>query len=413
LNVMPRIKLTKTNVSAIEHPEAGQVLMFDTTLSGFGLRVGRKTKTYFAEKRVAGRTTRVTIGQHGNLTCEQARRDAQRQLGAMAGGKNPNREKRLARASGVTVKEAIATYHQLRKLRPHTAYDYKRLAAVAFPDWLELPLRSISKDRVLERHTHLAKDHGPAYANQAMRLLRAVYNLQVARDDGRDGQTALPPNPVMVLSKARAWFKIQRRQTLIKPADLGAWLAAVSRLCPENAPGIDSTVRDYLRLLVLTGLRRTEGAALRWSDIDWKSRTLTITKTKNGDPHTLPLPNYLFGLLQKRRLATSGKYVFPGNGRTGHLVEPRSQMTSVSASCGVNFCLHDLRRTFISVADSLDISRFAIQRLLNHRAANDVTAGYIVPDVERLRKAMQQIEDACLAKLSDHERQTRDKAANA
>ena len=58
---------------------------------------------------------------------------------------------------------------------------------------------------------------------------------------------------------------------------------------------------------------------------------------------------------------------------------------------GVPFTLHDLRRTFATVADSLDLPAYALKRLLNHKMNNDVTAGYIMKDVERLRKPMQQV----------------------
>ncbi len=55
--------------------------------------------------------------------------------------------------------------------------------------------------------------------------------------------------------------------------------------------------------------------------------------------------------------------------------------------------MHDLRRTFITIAESLDIPAYALKKLLNHKMTNDVTAGYIVADVERLRIPMQKITD--------------------
>ena len=60
---------------------------------------------------------------------------------------------------------------------------------------------------------------------------------------------------------------------------------------------------------------------------------------------------------------------------------------------GVPFMLHDLRRSFITVAESLDLSHYAIKRLVNHKISGDVTAGYVVPDVNRLREPMQRITD--------------------
>lgn len=64
---------------------------------------------------------------------------------------------------------------------------------------------------------------------------------------------------------------------------------------------------------------------------------------------------------------------------------------SVVELSGVPFTLHDLRRTFATIAEGLDLSAYALKRLLNHKMNNDVTAGYIMRDVDRLRKPMQQI----------------------
>ena len=75
-----------------------------------------------------------------------------------------------------------------------------------------------------------------------------------------------------------------------------------------------------------------------------------------------------------------------------HAVTPAGAVTET----GITFTLHDLRRTFITVAESLDIPAYALKRLLNHKMSNDVTAGYIITDVERLRIPMQRITDYML-----------------
>ena len=79
------------------------------------------------------------------------------------------------------------------------------------------------------------------------------------------------------------------------------------------------------------------------------------------------------------------------------MVEPKQQIKNIIKKSGVTFTLHDLRRHFITVADSLDLSVFAIKRLVNHSIGGDVTSGYVVTDVERLRGPMQKIEDKILA----------------
>jgi hypothetical protein len=63
---------------------------------------------------------------------------------------------------------------------------------------------------------------------------------------------------------------------------------------------------------------------------------------------------------------------------------------------GITFIPHDLRRTFATVAESLDLSWKTVKALLNHRMEDDVTAGYVISEAERLRSAMQRITDTLL-----------------
>ena len=84
------------------------------------------------------------------------------------------------------------------------------------------------------------------------------------------------------------------------------------------------------------------------------------------------------------------------SGSAGYIIEPRKQMANVTKASGIHFTVHDLRRSFITIAEGLDISTYALKRLMNHKMSNDITAGYIVADVERLRKPMQQINNYLL-----------------
>lgn len=83
--------------------------------------------------------------------------------------------------------------------------------------------------------------------------------------------------------------------------------------------------------------------------------------------------------------------MFPGRGRSGHITETKTFTRRVGARSGVAFTLHDLRRTFITIAESLDIPHYALKRLLNHRVGGDVTGGYIVMNAERLREPVDEV----------------------
>jgi len=106
----------------------------------------------------------------------------------------------------------------------------------------------------------------------------------------------------------------------------------------------------------------------------------------------LPLSDFLTGVLEQRRARCTGSpWVFPGPGKTGHMIETKKFLLRVSAGSGVKFTLHDLRRTFITIAESLDVPYYALKRLLNHRTNGDVTGGYIVVNAERLRDPVGQV----------------------
>ena len=102
-------------------------------------------------------------------------------------------------------------------------------------------------------------------------------------------------------------------------------------------------------------------------------------------------------LLQKRHQTIgSGKWVFPGNGKNGHITDAKSSIKHIKAMTGINFMLHDLRRTYATKARKLSIPSETIKRLLNHAKSNDVTEGYIITDVDDLRQPCQLISNAFL-----------------
>ena len=388
---MPKAKITKTFVDQVPCPKKGQVAYCDTDLRGFYLIVGTQAKTYTAQKDIQGRTVRYTIGRHGHFTPEQARKIARDKLNLMAQGIDPNAQEKEQNAQRITLNHALKTYLATRRnLKERTKTDYRYITDRYLKDWKEKLLTDITKDMVGAKHAKIAEEFGAYTANKAMRLLRAIFNFAQATYD------ICPVNPVVYLTRVKAWYKEERKRTYIKPHELKSWWAAVQAL--EN-----DTYRDFLLFLMFTGLRRSEAQSLRWADIDFKDRTFTIKNKKNGDPLTLPMGGFLYGMFQTRQKRYGNyEFVFPGPGEYGHLVEPKKGIAKVVKQSGISFTCHDLRRTFITIAESLEISAYALKRLINHRVT-DVTGGYIIVDVERLRNPVQKIEAFILEKVNGNQ----------
>src|SRR5258706_16472426 len=99
---MAKQKITKHSVENALNPTMGQVLIWDTDLPGFGIRVGAKTKAFIAEAKVNHATRRVTIGTYPRMTPAVAREVAQKVLQNMERGIDP----RIAAGSSATLSDA-------------------------------------------------------------------------------------------------------------------------------------------------------------------------------------------------------------------------------------------------------------------------------------------------------------------
>jgi len=231
-----------------------------------------------------------------------------------------------------------------------------------------------------------------------MRFLRSVFNFAIAQYEDGFGKPLLTENPLQRLTQTRAWYRAERRQTVIKVHQLGAWYRAVEGL-RRNVVPFGQVVADYLLVLLFRGLRRQEAAQLTWDRVDLKDRTLVIPDPKNREPFLLPFSEFVAELFERRREVVESAYAFRGAGRQGYLIEPRNPIAAVIEASRVAFTIHDLRRTCITIAESIDIQPYAIKRLVNHKMRDDATAGYIVADVERLHEPVRRVSDFLLKAL--------------
>lgn len=422
--IQTRVKFTKAFLDSVPFESSGQRLYRDTELKYFGLCVGKTTKTFFVEATVSGKnqTPRMKIGRYGDgqWTLEEARREAMALLSKTSHGINPLEERQKLQAEQeerkareITLSQLWDIFRQNKRLKAGTLDEYKKYLQMVFfgerneknnfsyPNWSDRPITGITRDEVRTLHRQIGIDRGkPAYANGAFRTLSSVLELARAR-------RMIAENPVSVLRDEKLWFPDTRRQSVIRPHQLSAWFRGINEVRSRSNPPSAAVGCDYLEFVLFTGLRREEAATLQWADVDFEDRIVTIpgSRTKNSKTHILPLTDHILEILKRRQKATpESLWVFASTSRIikgkGNLAEPRFIADLVAEVSGVKFTIHDLRRTFLTTADSLDFSHYAMKRLVNHSANGDVTAGYIISDVERLREPMQKITNFFVSKMN-------------
>lgn len=395
-------KLTKHFIETeIVAPTTGQRFYRDEDVPGLALRVTPKSMSYIFEKRVNGVNKRITIGKYAELTLDAAKNQARIMLGQIAQGIDPTTGKRINTLQDTTLREVLQKFLEIKPIRPETKKNYHYAINKHLEDWLDIPITSITKDMVEQRHHDLTVSPnrlgtpGHGRANGAMKKLSALINFAADRY-GTDDEPLIKHNPVSRLSLNRSWHKINPRRRIIASHKLKDWYQAVGTLQNEVA-------RDFMIFLLLTGMRFGESRKLEWTHVDFQEKILNVPReiTKSDREHRLPLSEFLVDLLKKRFVyRKNSQWVFPSIRLRGKPISQGSGMVhKVRAKSGIFFTLHDLRRSFLTMGERLDVPPYALKQLVNHSVSNDMTGRYLVLDIERLRSHMSRITNEFLELL--------------
>lgn len=377
---MPKQNLTEKSIGRIKAPDPSgrQIIHWDITLRGFGILVSGTTnaRSYVVQRDLPnGKTKRVTLAAVAELPLTEARKKAGEMLFDLRRGVDP-----ALKTKKMTLQSCLDQYLAARKdLRPASIRVYRQIEKYLKP-WMDELLTEIDSDMVEDRHRSLAEEVGESTANGVMRTLRVLWNFAADRDPD------LPRNPIVRLK--RQWFREVRRERMVRSDELPKFYQAVRDLANPIA-------RDYLTLMLFTGLRRTEAATLRWDDIDLIQSTIRVRSetTKSGRRLDMPIGDFVNDmLLARRKKFGKGKFVFEGPGIGGHISNTEHPLRLVAKASGVTVSAHDLRRTFLTVAESIDVGLLVMKALANHSLGNDVTSGYVQMTVERLREPVRKIE---------------------
>ena len=365
------VKLTKSIVESIPLPEKGQSFLWDIEIKGFGVRLTPTARSYIVQGRVRGRDRRVTLGKHGVLTVQQARKRAQRELSKMSEGIDPSKEKKRREAQGVTLGQVVQAYLKDRRtLKESSRADILKHLEGSFSDWKDKPIVSITREKVLTRFRELS-NRSHAQANQAFRNLRAFINYAMGAYQS-EGVSIISENPVKAISDLKIWNHVEPRSGRIPTEKIGAAWNALQELrtAPEQTP-ISRTMADAVTFLFLTGARWSEMASLTLDRVNLEEASWHIPDPKNRKPVTFPLSDAAVDILKDR--PQKGEYVSPARTATGHIVEARTVLKKVSEAAGVHVTAHDLRRTFRAITGECGIDFWKTKLLMGHKISGDVT----------------------------------------
>jgi integrase len=394
---MPQIRFTEKSIEKLKAPDPSgrQTLHWDSDLKGFAVLCSgiSNTRTYVVQRDLpSGKTRRVTVGAVNEISLDVARVRAADMLDDLRRGIDPKEKKEVE----ATLRKALNDYLAAgTKLRPASVKAYRTGIESYLAAWLDTPLREITSEMVATRHLAIADEiskkgeryKGTTTANCAMRALRVVYNFEADRIAAKPGTLPLPPWPVRRLKTQ--WYEEPPRERIVKDEELPAFYAAVCAL--PNA-----VARDHILLMLFTGLRLTESASLRWDagmvDLNQRVIRLPASSTKAKRKLDLPMSDFVRDLLVTRRAIGNATFVFPG--RPGHHITDASHpLNEVAEATGIKVSAHDLRRTFITVAESADISPLALKALVNHSLGGGITERYVQIKTERLREPVQKVCD--------------------
>lgn len=355
-------KLTKRTVDTTKPVASGDVVIWDTEMPGFGLRVkpsGRKSYIVQFRNR-QGRSRRLTLGAHGVLTPDDARREAKQLLAEVDRGTDPVTERERERRAA-SVAELAALY-----LDHHLIPKGKPSSVVAFRGLLDRHvLPALGRFKVAEvtradvEALHRAMKAKPVTANRALAAVSAIMVFAERCEIRSPGS-----NPARYVQK----YREQRRERFLSPEEMGRLgdaLAEAER-AGTQLPGTILAVR----LLALSGMRRSEVLTLKWDYLDLERACIRLPDSKTGRK-TVPLGAAALDLLAAVPRIEGNPYVCPGDRPAAPLVGIDKAWARLCKSAGLaGVRIHDLRHSWASTGAAAHLGLHVIGKVLGHSSTS-------------------------------------------
>jgi integrase len=386
-------KLTDRMVRDLAKPQAGNRIVYDADVKGFGARItAAGARSFVLNYRAKGRERRHTIGRFPAWSVRTAREEAASLKRDIDRGRDPVAEREKARAAPTMAElgERYLAEHAERKKKPRSVEEDRRnLRLHVNPRLGKQTVAAVTRDDVADLHN--AMYASPIGANRVLSLLSKMFAL--AETWGIRSQNS---NPCRGIDR----FPERERERLITAeelARLGDALSAHKGYWAGPAA---------IRLLALTGMRKSEILTLRWADIDVEHGSARLPNSKTG-PKTISLGAPALAVLAALPRDDNNPYVLPAArprhagsaGEPQHFLQVQTTWEAVTKAAGIsNLRLHDLRHGFASVGAMGGDSLFILGKLLGH-ADSATTQRYAHLAADPLRAVADRISSKVAAAL--------------
>ena len=355
------MKLTAGNVKTLIAP-AGKddVVIWDDSMPGFGVRLRGGNRTFLVQFRVGGQQRRESLGDVRKIELEKARKAAKQRFAQAQLGQDPAADRRMAKikaaAARMTFGVVAERYLAAKKsqLRPTSYADAHRYLVrhwAALRDW---PIAAIKLANVAAVLQTIISKHGSVSAARARANLSALFTWAM-------GEGFVEANPVVGTNNPENGHATRTR--VLAEAEL----AVIWKACADDDFG------RIVKLLMLTGCRRAEIGSLKWSEIDFERGVISIpaTRTKNGNELKLTLPPLALELLRATPRREDSDNVFGGGGPGftiwSHAVKGlNARIAAAEGKPLPPWTLHDLRRSTATHMAEIGVQPHIIEAVLNH-----------------------------------------------
>ncbi len=368
------VRITEKIIRALSAPAAGNRIVYDDEIPGFGVRItANGVISFVLDYRINGRKRRYTLSRHPELNAAAARQEAIQVRGALRLGEDPLAT-RENRRQAPTIEDLFNDYmerHAKIHLRPNTIRSAEGMAKRhILPKIGRIKVADLTRRDVEELHQSIKE--APYQANRVLLLLSKMMNLAKGWE-WRDN------NPCEKVPK----FHEDRRDR---------WLSTeeIERLCDALDQHSNQSAANAIRLMLLTGARRGEALTARWEDFNLELGIWTKPShhTKQKRTEHVPLSAPAVQLLVSMKEANNGSpYLFPGDVAGKPLQEIKGVWATLCKRAKIrDVRIHDLRHTYASHLVSSGMSLPIVGRLLGHTQPQ-TTARYAHLADDPLRQA--------------------------